>query len=282
MRKIIFFIIVLFEPEINMLKTIVADQNRFTADLQKRYQNAAGPNTKDAMPLNKTLVELASVINASRSNSLGVLKEIGNLKKTVADLFMKQVKLDADMGGGGFESQDIGLMGSSLAQSMFGNAMATRSVGSIDDQPLTVGAPSVPMDGQAPSVVPQQAPQSDLQLKKFDPDTWDGGGLNSGNTKFEAIPHTIVVELHKDDDKARFKAIRNDTGEELIGCPVPTCTIKAIDMNTKVAKDDHRYDRRPDHSNHHARPPTPLCPDAVEAATCGQTCDLCTGTSCGT
>ena len=103
-----------FEPEINMLKNIVAEQNKFTVDLQKRYQHAAGPNTRDSMPLNKTLVELASVINASRSNSLGVLKEIGNLKKTIADLYMKQHKLDLDTKGEGFDSQDLGLMGSSI------------------------------------------------------------------------------------------------------------------------------------------------------------------------
>lgn len=221
-----------FEPEITMLKAIVADQNRFTTDLQKRYQNAAGPIAKDAMPLNKTLVELASVINASRSNSLGVLKEIGNLKKTVADLYMKQKKLDSDLGGGGdFNSTDIGLMGSSIAQNMFGNAIATASVGSIPDtNPVSLG--------DRPVTTPQPSSQGDMIFKKFDPQSWDGGGLNSGNTRFEAIPHTVMVEWHKGEERARFKAVRNDTGEELIGCPVPTCTIKAIDPVTKVAKDD--------------------------------------------
>ena len=61
-----------FAPELQMLKNIVADQNKFTADLQKRFNTMAGPATKDAMPPNKTMVDLASVINAGRSNSLGV------------------------------------------------------------------------------------------------------------------------------------------------------------------------------------------------------------------
>lgn len=221
-----------FEPELNMLKAIVADQNRFTSDLQKRYQNAAGPITKDAMPLNKTQVELASVIIASRSNSLGILKEIGNLKKTVADLYMKQHKIDSENNGEGFSSQDIGMMGSSIAQGMFGNAMATASVGSIPDSPVSLSDRPVAQEAS-----PQPAAQGDMVFKKFDPDSWDGGGLNSGNTKFEAIPHKVIVELHKNDDKARFKAVRTDTGEELVGAPVPTCAITAIDMNTKVAKD---------------------------------------------
>ena len=77
-----------------MLKNIVAEQNRFNADLQRRYSNAAGPNTRDAMPLNKNLVELAAVINSGRSNSLSLLREIGSIKKSISDLYMKQAKLD--------------------------------------------------------------------------------------------------------------------------------------------------------------------------------------------
>lgn len=224
-----------FEPEINMLKAIVADQNRFTADLQKRYQIAAGPNTKDAMPLNKTLVELAAVVNSSRSNSLGVLKEIGNLKKTIADLWMKQVKLDSDSGGEGFSTQDLGLMGSSLASSMFatggGGGGSVNPNNNMASSPVSLGDRPVP-------AAPQSTGQSEMVFKKFDPDAWDGGGLSSGNTKFEAIPHTVMVEWHRSSEKARFKAVRNDTGEELIGCPVPTCVVKAIDPITKIAKDD--------------------------------------------
>lgn len=220
-----------FEPEINMLKAIVADQNKFTTDLQKRYQNAAGPNTKDAMPLNKTLVELAAVINNSRSNSLGVLKEIGNLKKTIADLYMKQVKLDADTRGEGFGTQDLGIMGSNLASSLFSSAPSYSSQDPIASSPVSLG--DMPATTQQSEIAP---PTSGIQ--KFDPGSWDGGGLSSGNAKYEAIPHTVIVEWHKESDKARFKAIRNDNGEELVGCPVPTCTIKAIDVKSKVAKDD--------------------------------------------
>jgi hypothetical protein len=222
-----------FEPELNMLKLIVADQNKFTADLQKRYQIAAGPNTRDAMPLNKTMVELASVVNNSRSNSLGVLREIGNIKKTIADLYMKQFKLDTDGSGkgDGFGSQDLGLMGSSLAQSMFGNAMAPTAGASMTSSPVSLGNVSV-------GVPVSNASQSeDMVFKRFDPNSWDGDGLNAGSVVYEAIPHTVVVEWHKDNDKARFKAIRNDTGEELVGCPVPSCSIKGMDVDNKVAKD---------------------------------------------
>jgi len=208
-----------FASELNMLKTIVTDQNKFTADLQKRYQNMAGPNTKESMPLNKTHVELAAVINNARNNSLGLLREIGNIKKTIADLYMKQKKLDAELGGGSLADSDLGLMGSSIANSMF--------------NPGGSFAPSMPTD----SPIMTAAPPSTI-FPSFDPSDWSGDGLIDDHTRFENIDKSIVVEWHQESDKARFKAIRNDTGEELIGCPVPTCSIKAIDPNNKVAKDD--------------------------------------------
>jgi len=55
-----------FEPELNMLRTLVSEQNKFTADLQKRFQNAVGPANKDAMPPNKTMVCLHSRLLLSK------------------------------------------------------------------------------------------------------------------------------------------------------------------------------------------------------------------------
>jgi len=235
-----------FEGELSMLKSLVADQNRFSADLLKRFQIAAGPATKDAMPLNKTMVELASAINASRANSLGVLREIGNIKKTIADLYMKQAKAEADAGGTGFNSTDIGLMGSSIASQLFGdasvpyggNTVANTPYSSTPDQVVVVGSSApAPYSGDSPQNTqssqpgqPMQVPQMDTS---FDPSTWEGPDLGTSGVAFENIPHTIVVEYHKNDGKARFKAIRNDDGSELIGCPVPTCDPSKLTFNEK-------------------------------------------------
>lgn len=237
-----------FEAEINMLKTLVADQNRFTAELQKRYQIAAGPNTKDAMPLNKTLVDLASVINNGRANSLGVLREIGTIKKNVADLYMKQKKLDADLGVSGMSTTDIGLMGSNIASSLFGDE------GSFV-QPTTSPYNQQQPQYQNQNYQQQQYPQGEnLNIQQsqniqtspidnngfiqgtasFDPSSWDGPEIASDSpVMYEAIPHSVVVEWHKNENKARFKAIRNDNGEELVGCPVPTTDPAKLVFNEK-------------------------------------------------
>lgn len=225
-----------FAPELAMLKNIVAEQNRFNADLQRRYSNAAGPNTRDAIPLNKNLVELAAVINSGRSNSLSLLREIGSIKKSISDLYMKQAKLDADLGtGGGVDSTDLTLLGSSIMNNSIDNVFApnpsSSTIGTM--QPASVSNPSI-----VPAAVQNQivTPQS---VSTFDPSTWGGmDHIDVTSAQFEAIPHTIVVEYYQNENKSRFKAIRNDTKEELPGCPLPTCAIKTIDTKNRMAKDE--------------------------------------------
>lgn len=210
-----------FDPELNMLKNILNGQNKFTDDLAKRFATMAGPNTKDAMPLNKTMVEFAAVLNASRANSLGVLREIGSVKKTIADLYMKQKKLEHDLGSGntGFNETDLGLMGSSIANQMFN--MGGSQYNPMAESPVSLGETGVVTptaytgDGSSPVAVAQP----------FDPKSWNPSGLGTGTVSAETIPHTIIAELHRkngSDQGVRWKAIRNDNGEELVGVHIPT------------------------------------------------------------
>lgn len=217
-----------FEPELNMLRTLVAEQNRFTADLQKRFQNAAGPATKDAQYPNKTLVELAAAISTGRSNSLGMLREIGNIKKTIADLYMKQKKLDSEVSGSGsFDNTDIGLMGSSIASSLFSNQTPMTNPG------FDVPADNFTMQPQNNNITPfnQPSQQPPVQNYQFDPATWEGPDLGNSYSAYESIPHTVVVEKNKESGDVRFVAIRDDNGEELVGCPVPTSDPKYLKIN---------------------------------------------------
>lgn len=231
-----------FEPELNMLRTLVTEQNRYTADLQKRFVNAAGPANKDAQAPNKAMVDLASAIMSGRANSLGMLREIGTIKKTIAELYMKQKKLDSDLGkgGGDFDSTDVGLLGSSIASSMFGNNLqpTQQDVG----QPTPVPAPDYSLMNnpvQASSVAPvaqatpvQASPtQVSSVIQDFDPSTWQGVTDASEYSKYENIPHTVVVEKNRETGDMRFKAIRNDNGQELVGCPVPTSDPKYLKVN---------------------------------------------------
>lgn len=234
-----------FEPEINMLKSIVADQNRFTADLQKRFNIAAGPATKDASTPTKTIVDLASAINAGRSNSLGILKEIGNIKKTIADLYMKQKKLDADLGNttNGFDNGDMALMGSNIAASIFGDPAfsvgATDQIGMAQAQASSGGTSQqavtpVQQGGQQSQNFNPQIPQQQTVVSEFDPSTWVGPQLSeSSMAHFESIPHEVIVEMNESTGESRFKAINTTTGEEIKGYPVPAQDLGKLKFNRK-------------------------------------------------
>lgn len=237
-----------FEPELNMLRTLVSEQNRFTADLQKRFQNAAGPAAKDAMMPNKTLVELASVIASGRSNSLGMIREIGNLKKSIADLYMKQKKLDADMGSGAkFDGGDVELMGSNIAASIFsdnsgfstpiniGGGNTNESYNSYNTSNIVQYNPiSNTNEEQARQVQPAAVPPQQQEgpvVSNFDPASWEGPDIGDSYTKYEAVPHTVIVQKNKETGDMRFVAIKDEDGSEFVGCPVPTSDISKLKVN---------------------------------------------------
>lgn len=236
-----------FAPELQMLKTIVADQNKFTADLQKRFNAMAGPATKDAMPPNKTMVDLASVINAGRSNSLGVLKEIGNLKKVIAELYIKQKKEEASGNGSSSDSMDLALMGSNLASALFSDdiRMPVNNTPQYSPQyqqpvsetssPITVNAVAYPGDSSDNSVIRQQSVSISPQIQEFDPNSWNGPDNLTINKSvlYETIPHSIVVEKNQSTNEIRFKAISTATGEELPECPIPTYDPRNLNLNEK-------------------------------------------------
>ena len=219
-----------FEPELNMLKAIVRDQNKFTEDLQKRYQVAAGPNTKDANPLNKTLVELAAVINTSRNNSLGVLREIGHLKDIVAKLYFKQRELDAKQIGEISDDKDLGLVGSDIMATLLrGNE---RYINDVD-----ISTDTNPTSSVSVNTVVQE---------EWNPDSWSGVAITDDDpVRSESIPHKVVVLYDEGNNSYSFAALRNDTGEAIQNYKLPPVnSIVSIDKENLRAKGqfDQIYD----------------------------------------
>ena len=75
--------------------------------------------------------------------------------------------------------------------------------------------------------------QNVLQIEEFDPTSWVGPTLSNAFTATETIPHTIVVEKNASTGDMRFVALRNDTGEELHGCNIPTIDPKTLTINER-------------------------------------------------
>ena len=215
-----------FEPVIARLKNLLLEQGKMKSDLIKRFGIFAGPTTKDGQ-MNKTLVDLASVINAIGANELSTMKEIGQVKKTIAELYIKQQQIEAKNGVAS-EGNDMTLLGSDIASSI------------INQQMFNATKPNMQ---QAAQQMFQQANQPQTQneiqaIPDFDPETWSQDDLVNEHTKYESIPHDIVVEFDKGNNRHRFKAVNKETREEIVGFPVPSFGIKAFDESKMKAKDD--------------------------------------------
>ena len=103
---------------------------------------------------------------------------------------------------------------------------------------------TMPVEHQTMTVTPQstytqpssQRPPSGtdniIEAEVFDPSTWEGPEIANAYTMFENIPHEIVVKQDQSGNR-RFAAIREDNGEELVGCPVPTADPNKLVYNEK-------------------------------------------------
>ena len=178
----------------------------------------------------------------------GMLREIGNIKKTVADLMMKQKKLDFDTGSiksSGMGDTDLTLMGSNIASSIFGDINGAAVP--VDPQPsqpaMNIAMPNVQsanIFATPPTSQPQQSQYQQPQTQEpmfssFDPDTWGADTVqDTSYAVAEATPHSIYLEKNRETGDMRFVAVRDDTGEYLENCSdLPTSDPSRLKINEK-------------------------------------------------
>ena len=206
-----------------MLKNLLTEQNKFRTDLLKRFEVAAGPNNKPDSNLNKTIVDLATAISTAGTAALSTMKEIGVVKKTIAELYIKQKQLEGKFGDSE-NSNDQSLMGSNIASTIFGSGGIPQNQFTFQTQP------------QLPE---QQEMITQIPITNdFDPNNWSQESLVSDRTKFESTPHKFVVEWHKSKEQYRIKAVDPVTNQEISNAPVPSFEIKSFDPVKKLARDN--------------------------------------------
>ena len=141
-------------------------------------------------------------------------------------------------GGGSDNITDLALLGSSIASAKYVDNASTisqpSSGGSVMNPYATANFNPKFESSTQQFTQPIVSDFDGIKIEVFDPETWDGGGIQTDdNVKFESIPHDVVVEWDKANDRARFKAVNRETGEELIGCPVPTSDPSKLSFNEK-------------------------------------------------
>ena len=89
-----------FENEVNLIKNLLVDQNHFVSDLQKKY-DATVATKSSQRGIGKFTTDLMMSINNGRSLSMNLVDKLVSIKKTIADLSMKEKKeLSAKLGDG--------------------------------------------------------------------------------------------------------------------------------------------------------------------------------------
>ena len=78
-----------FEKEITLLQDILRDQTKLSNSLQEKF-DALNRQKSSARGVGKFTTDLISTLNTSRSLCKDIVKEIANIKKSTADLNMKE------------------------------------------------------------------------------------------------------------------------------------------------------------------------------------------------
>lgn len=209
-----------FETEMRLIKDLMEDQTKFTDSLQKKY-DAMESTKSSARGIGKFTTDLIESINTSRSLSLQMVKEISSLKKTIADLSLKERKEFGSKASG--NEEDIGLMSSSMLKQMISES--------------------------AKDIVGDEVDIQESSMDDVYSDIVNSLGDDAGNDEidkyleYESRDITIYACVDKNSNgenitDAYFIAKDKD-GDEIYDYPLPAMTTLKINRSTEVATDTY-------------------------------------------
>ena len=202
-----------FEPEMALIKNLLADQNRFVDSLQKRYDILESTKSS-ARGVGKFTTDLISAISQSRGISRQLVTDMVSLKKTIADLNMKEKKENAAALDGG---DDLNNFSATFLKNLISKGKADAFIYGDD-------APVEGTDSDIFSNISEELADSD---RSPDIDTY---------LKYESRDVKLVAYVNKETDEWELKAVASD-GEILDDYPIPYIDHMEINRSTELASD---------------------------------------------
>lgn len=204
-----------FETDAKLIRNLLVEQTKFTDALQRRY-NAMAETKSSARGVGKFTTDLIAAVNQARTLSMQLVEKQVNLKKTIADLTMKEKK---EFGKTNDGAEDMGLYSSRFLKEMINERGMINSMDGYD----------VPTD---------DADISDL----FNAITENiGDDQNSDEVdkylEYERSNVTIYACVNDNDD-AYFEA-RDENDNVIPDYPLPEMTKLNINRSTNVASDKY-------------------------------------------
>lgn len=205
-----------FEPEMNLLQNLLSDQSRFTSSLQKRYDTLESTKSS-ARGVGKFTTDLITSINQGRSTSLQIASNIVSLKKTIADLNMKERKERAAAEGGDCEN-----MGDYSANFL-------KQVLRESRKDLAAYGDDAPIDGDVSDIFANVASELADSDRSDEIDQY---------LKYEKDNVQIYAFVNKETRDYRLEAM-TESGKVLDDYPLPQVRSLEINESTEVASDEY-------------------------------------------
>lgn len=201
-----------FDAENNLYTNLLREQSKFTDTLQKKF-DAMESVKSSARGVGKFTTDLIASINTARALSLQITEKKVNLKKTIAELNMKEKEKFGKNAG---DTADIGMLGSSVLQKMINDNATKPSYGEFE---IT--------DANMDDIYEELASDFEQTEENEEADAY---------LKYESSGVEIHVKIDESNGKREFIAI-DKNGDEVFDYPLPQMTELTINHSTGIATD---------------------------------------------
>lgn len=212
-----------FEPEMILFQNLLEEQTKFTTSLQRRY-NSLESTKSAARGTGKFTTDLITQINQARATTASFANSVVSIKKTIADLRMKERK---ELGNNQEGSEDLGSYSANFLKKMIQQDRNTLAA---------YGGDVVPMDSDPDDMF------------KHVQDNLDEAGITRPDEVEAYMKYGTDVELrvavNRESKEYEFEAVNRTTGEIIDDYPTPTVGRLDINASTGMASDDY-YNKYP-------------------------------------
>lgn len=206
-----------FETEAALLKNLMVDQSHFVESLQKQYDFLQS-NKSSSRGMNKNMTDLITNITSGRALTTQLVEKQIALKKTIAELGMKERK---EMHGGLTEGENLADFASSYLKQMISERQQLLTGGSSEIGDYSVDEMSnILQDNMVAGDGYEDRPD---EVEKY--------------LEYEDRNVTIFAYVNQNDaDDYEYVAIDED-GEEITDYPLPYKNKLSVNRSTNIATD---------------------------------------------
>lgn len=206
-----------FETEAALLRNLMIDQSHFVESLQKEYDFLKS-NKSSSRGINKNMTDLIESITAARALTTQIVDKQISLKKSIADLSMKERK---EMNGGIGEGENLADFASSYLKQMISERQQLLTGGSSEIGDYSIDEMSNLLDDNLTSG--EGFEDRPDEVEKY--------------LEYEDRNVTIWVFMNQNDvDDYEFVALDEDD-EEISDYPLPYKNKLSINRSTNIATD---------------------------------------------